>query len=306
MSRYLLRRVLETLPLLALLSVLVFGLMKLVPGDYLSEMELNPAIPAAQVERMREDLGLNRSLFHQYAYWMGGVLTGNFGYSFAQRRPAATLVAERAGRTLVLAAAALTLSVALAFPLGVIAALFPKTPADRVLLFISVVGFSLPSLLSSLLVLLLVYRAGGLGQSFAAGTTALATLVLAFPAACLLMRTLRVELRRELGRPYVLAAAARGLPRFRVVLHALRNAINPVISLLGLTLGGLLSGSVVVEKVFGISGLGSLAIDSILARDLYVALNCVLIAAVSVVVANLLADLLLAVNDPRLRWHEKT
>ncbi len=302
MGRFLLRRVLETVPLLFLLSLLVFGLMRLIPGDYLSEMELNPAIPPQQVQRLREAWGLDRSVAAQYLTWLKGVTTGELGYSFAQRRPAADLVRERAVTTFALALAALVLAVLASLPAGVAAALRPESVLERALLLISVAGFSTPSLLSSILVLVAAYRLGWLEVTLAR-TFLPAAAVLAFPAACLLMRTLRVELRRELGRPYVLAAAARGLPRHRVVRHALRNALNPVISLLGLTLGGLLSGSVVVEKVFGISGLGSLAVDSILARDLYVALVCVLVAAVAVVAANLLADLLLAVNDPRVRWN---
>ncbi len=302
MGRFLLRRVLETVPLLFLLSLLVFGLMRLIPGDYLSEMELNPAIPPQQVQRLREAWGLDRSVAAQYVTWLKGVTAGELGYSFAQRRPAADLVRERAVTTFALALAALVLAVLASLPAGVAAALRPESVLERALLLISVAGFSTPSLLSSILVLVAAYRLGWL-EATLARTFLPAAAVLAFPAACLLMRTLRVELRRELGRPYVLAAAARGLPRHRVVRHALRNALNPVISLLGLTLGGLLSGSVVVEKVFGISGLGSLAVDSILARDLYVALVCVLVAAVAVVAANLLADLLLAVNDPRVRWN---
>jgi peptide/nickel transport system permease protein len=304
MGRFLLRRLVGTVPLLFLLSLLVFGLMRLIPGDYLSEMQLNPAIPSRQVERMREAWGLDRPIVEQYFHWLKGLASGDLGYSFAQRRPAADLVRERTLVTLALAATSLAMALVASFPLGIAAALRPNSLLERVLLLISVAGFSVPSLLSSVLVLAAAHRFGWLEVTLA-GNLLPAAAVLAFPAACLLMRTLRVELRRELGRPYVLAAAARGLPPHRVVRHALRNALNPIISLLGLTLGGLLSGSIVVEKVFGISGLGSLAVDSILGRDLYVALICVLVAAVSVVTANLLADLLLAINDRRVRWDAK-
>jgi ABC-type dipeptide/oligopeptide/nickel transport system permease component len=115
-------------------------------------------------------------------------------------------------------------------------------------------------------------------------------------------RTLRLELLDVLKQPYVLTAAAKGLPRHRVLWHALRNALNPVISLTGVTVGGLLSGAVIVEKVFAWPGLGALTVDSILSRDLFVALDCVLVSALFVVLANLLSDMLLALNDPRIRY----
>jgi peptide/nickel transport system permease protein len=116
------------------------------------------------------------------------------------------------------------------------------------------------------------------------------------------VRTLRLELADVLAQPFILAAAAKGLPRRRVLWHAFRNALNPMISLAGITIGGLLSGAVVVEKVFAWPGLGALIVDSILSRDLFVALDCVLVSAVLVIVANLLADLILALNDPQIRY----
>lgn len=130
----------------------------------------------------------------------------------------------------------------------------------------------------------------------------LPSLALAMPSVAFFVRNLRLEMIETLRQPFVLAAAARGLPAHRVIFHALRNALNPTISMAGITFGGLLSGSVVVEKLFDWPGLGALTVDSILSRDLFVVLNCVLASALLIAVANLLADLILAWNDPRIRY----
>jgi peptide/nickel transport system permease protein len=302
LTRFLTRRALEALGLLLGLSLLTFTLMKVFPGDYLSEMELNPAVPREQVERMRESLGIDRSVPVQYGLWVKGLLSGDFGYSFAQRRPAGRLILDRLERTLRLAAPAFLLSLALAIPMGILGAFKPESLVDRLVTTASVVGLSLPPLVSSIVLLFLAYRSG-LGSAVTTGpmVNLAPAVALALPIGAFLARTLRAEMLAELGKGYVVAAAARGLPLRRVIWHAFRNSVNPLISLGGVTLGGLLSGSVVVEKVFSIAGLGALAVDSILSRDLYVALNCVMVSAAFVVLANLAADLLLALNDPRVR-----
>jgi peptide/nickel transport system permease protein len=296
------RRLLETVPTLLLLSVLVFALFKLIPGDYLSEMEMNPSISKSTVAALRSDFGLNRSLPEQYGLWVVQAVRGNLGYSFAQRRPALDVISERLGRTIYLTLVALLLSLAWAVPAALLGALRLGRWPDRLVLVLSLVGMSIPTVLSSLI---LLWFALGLGWSLFStggpGGVLLPAVTLAVPAGALFARTLRLELVSVLGQPFAAAAVAQGLPRRRVLLHVLRNAANPLISLVGLTLGGLLSGAVVVEKVFSWPGLGALTVDSILARDLYVALGAVLVSACFVVLANFLADVLLALNDPRVR-----
>jgi peptide/nickel transport system permease protein len=302
MRRFIMRRLLQTLPLLLLLSLLTFGLFQLIPGDYLAEMMLNPTVSAESVEQLRIRFGLDEPLLVQYGKWLVAVCQLDFGYSFAQRRPAIDLIGERLTNTLLLTGGALALILLLAFPIGTGTALMVGTWWDRIGLWLSLAGLSLPTVLAAVLMLYLAFWTGW----FPVGAESwrdlfLPSLTLALPAVAFLVRTIRLEMVEALQQPYVVAAAAKGLPPYRVVYHALRNALNPVISLLGVLLGGLLSGAVVVEKVFRWPGLGALIVDSILSRDLYVALNCVLVSALLVIVANLLADLLLAWNDPRVR-----
>lgn len=304
MLRFTLRRILESVPLLFLLSLLFFALFQLIPGDYLTEMELNPSVPSERVQQLRQEYGLNDSLAVRYLKWTGQLLQGNLGYSFAQRRPAVELILERLGGTLKLTVAALILTLGLAIPLGVISALRVGQWPDRMSRAVSLIGLSIPVLLSSVLFLFLAYQTGWFPIGGQEGWLALIlpSLTLALPSSAFLARTLRLELIDTLNQPFIIALLSRGLPRRRVLYHALRNAANPLISLTGLTVGGLLSGSVVVEKVFRWPGLGSLIVDSILTRDLFVALNAVLLAALLMIASNLVADLLLALNDPRIRY----
>ena len=304
MLRFTVSRILESIPLLILLSFLVFSLFRSIPGDYLSEMEMDPTISRQSVEKLRQDYGLDKPLVQQYWHWVTQLLRGNLGYSFAQRRPASELILERTVGTLSLTFAALVLTLALALPLAAIGAVRLGDWSDKLVLWSSLVGLSLPTVLSSLLLLYFAYLTGWfpIGGADTWKHSFLPAVTLAIPMVGFFTRTLRLELIDVFDQPYVLAAAAKGLPPYRVLWHALRNALNPVISLTGVTLGGLLSGAVVVEKVFSWPGLGALTVDSILARDLYVALACVLVSALVVIIANLLADLLLAWNDPQIRY----
>ena len=303
MIRLLQRRLLETAILVFLLSLLIFGLFAAIPGDYLSEMELNPAIPASQVERMRIEFGLDQPFHLPYFKWLSQIARGNFRYSFAQRRPATSLIAERAVNTLMLAGFALLFSLGLALPLAVVSSLYFNRWPDHLSRMISLGGMSLPTLLTSLLFLYLAFLTGWfpIGGTGTFRHVVLPALTLALPLFSLLTRTLRLELVDALSQPFITALRSKGLPGWRVFWYAFRYALNPIISLSGLIVGGLLSGSIVVERVFSWPGLGELTVASILSRDLYVALNCVLVASGMVIIANLAADIVLACNDPRVR-----
>lgn len=303
MLRFLIRRIGEMLLLLLLVSGLTFGLFKMIPGDYLSEMELNPSVSKQQLQELREAYGLDEPVYSQYFVWLGQLMRGNLGFSFWQRRSAAALIRERLSNTLVLTASAMFLTLLLGLPAAVVSALRAGDWPDHAFLGLSLLALSLPSILAALLFKYLAYWTDWLPIGGVGGPThlALPALTLALPLIALLIRTLRAEMLETLRQPFVLAARARGLPRSRVVLHVVRNAANPVITLSGVLLGGLLSGAVVVEKVFDWPGLGALTVDAILRRDLFVAVNCVMAAALAFMIANLLADLLLAWNDPRVR-----
>ena len=303
MIRLLKRRLLETAVLVFLLSLLAFGLFAAIPGDYLTEMELNPAIPASRLQQMRTEFGLDQPLYVQYFKWIGQILRGDFGYSFAQRRPATALIAERAGNTVALAGFAAFLSLALALPLAVVSSLFVNRWPDHLSRIVSLGGMSLPTLLTALLFLYLAYLTGWfpIGGAGSLKHVVLPGLTLALPLFSFLSRSLRLELIDALSQPFIAALRSKGLSSGRIFWYALRYALNPIISLSGLMVGGLLSGSVVVERVFAWPGLGELTVASILSRDLYVAVNCLLVAGALVIAANLVADVLLACNDPRVR-----
>lgn len=304
MSKFILRRVFEMIPLLFLLSILVFALFSLVPGDYLTEMESNPSVRRETVQQLREDYGLTRPFYVQYFLWLGQVAQGNLGYSFAQQRPASRLIFERLGNTILLAGVTMILSVFLAFPVAVFAAVNHGRWFDWLVLSLSLAGLSIPTVLAGVFLLFFAFHSGWLPLGGSGGLSYLLppALTLSLPITAFLVRSLRLEMIEALDAPYVLAAAARGLSPLRVVLHGLRNAINPIISLGGVIFGGLLSGTVVVEKIFDWPGLGALVVDSILSRDLFVVLNCLLISAILIAAANVTADLLLGWNDPRIRY----
>ncbi len=303
MIRFALRRLLASVSLLFLLSLATFGLFSLIPGDYLSEMEFNGVVPPEQIQQIRQSYGLDRPVPAQYVRWVMQLTQGNLGYSFAQNRPASALIMERFWNSLALAAAAMLTAVAFSLPLGLIPALWPGRWPDHLALVLSLIALSLPSVVLALLFLYFAYWTGWprLGGAADASRLILPSLTLALPAAAILGRVLRAELLEVFRRPFMTAIAAKGVSEPRLLIHALRNAINPVLSLAGLTLGGMLSGAVVVERVFDWPGIGDLTIDSILRRDLFVAVNCVVVAAVAFIVANLLAEALQALNDPRMR-----
>ncbi len=304
MSGFLFRRLRQTLLLLFLLSLFVFLLFDLIPGDYLTEMEMSPSVSAQRVEQLRAQYGLDKPFLVQYFTWLKAVLGGNLGYSFAQQRPAAALIFERLANTLLLGTAALAMTVLMVFPIGIISALHSGRWPDRLGSAFSMLGLSAPPLLMALFALYFAFASrwfplGGIGGP---RHWILPGLVMALPLASYLIRQLRLEMIDALQQPHVLAAAARGLSSSQIVRHALRSALNPLISMLGLVWGALLGGSVVVEKIFNWPGLGLLLVESILSRDLFVALNAILVSALLVIFSNLLADLLLACNDPRIRY----
>jgi len=301
--RFLLRRTIETLLLLLFLSILIFGLFESIPGDYLSEMELNPSIPSERIEELRSIYGLDQPVHLKYLNWVSQCVQGNLGYSFAQQRPALNLILDRLGNTLLLALVAFLITMSISFPLAIWTALRAGSWQDNSIRVLSLLGLSLPTVLVGLFGLYFAYWTGWfpIGGMTGLRSILLPAITLALPLVAFFLRTLRLELLDAFSQVYVVAALSRGLPRARVTWHALRNALNPVISMLGLLLGALLGGSVVVEKIFNWPGLGALTVTSILQRDLFVALNSVLIAAVLVVIANLVAEVVLAWVDPRVR-----
>ena len=309
----------------ALLAVALgsFFLVRLAPGDFLAEMSLNPQVSPETLARLREQYALDQPWYAQFGKWLTGAVRGDFGYSFACHCPASSLIYERLRNTLALALAGLALTLLVALPLGLLAAK-PHNKAgasllDRLLQFLSALSLSTPSFLLALLGIVFAARTGWFpiggvhsldyeGLSAAGRTTdflhhlILPATVLALRFIPGFFRQLRASLIEALSQDYILPARAKGLSDRAVLLrHAFRNSINPLISMLGNSLGSLLSGAFIVEVIMSWPGLGSLTVSSLLSRDLYVLVACLVFSALLLALGNLLADILLALTDPRIR-----
>ena len=322
MRTYVLRRVLQTVPLLLGISALTFLLLQLAPGDFLATMADNPQISPATIEAMRLRFGLDRPWWVQYLLYLKNVfLHLDFGESFSRHQPVFQVLGTALSNTLVLASAAAVVTWGLAIPLGVLAAVRQYGWADKGLSFAAFLWLSVPEVLSGLLFLWFAARTGwfpiggmrDLDHDLFTPLQRMGDLVhhLALPALVVglvplagRMRQMRANLLDQLRLDYVTTARAKGLPEYRVVMHhALRNALNPLITLFGFTLGALVSGSFVAETIFSWPGLGSITLEAIQTQDQYLVMGSVLMASAVLIAGNLAADLMLAAADPRIR-HE--
>ncbi|MBW4641358.1 MAG: ABC transporter permease [Gloeocapsa sp. UFS-A4-WI-NPMV-4B04] len=318
---YVLKRVLQALLTLLLASALSFFIIQLAPGDYIETLRQNPKISPERITELRQQFGLDRSWPEQYVFWLWRIVTqGDFGTSFVYQRSVSSLLWERLNATLLLAIASLVVTWAIAIPLGIIAAVKQNHWIDRVLQVISYTGQGFPSFITALLLLILaqntspLFPVGGmtsinhdelslLGKFLDIGWhMILPTIALSVTSFAGLQRITRGELLDVLRQDYIQTARAKGLPENRVIyVHALRNAINPLITLLGFELAGLLSGAFIAEFFFNWPGLGRLTLQAVLAQDLYVLMASLVMGAVMLIVGNLVADLLLKAVDPRIR-----
>lgn len=315
MSAYIIRRIMTAIPVVLIVSVGVFALTNLLPGDPLEAL-LGPEVSVTpQVEaRMRQDLGLNDPLPVQYLHWAGRALHGDLGKSIQTHRSVTSTIAERLPVTIQLALAAWLLAIAISIPLGVVAALRRNTWLDHATTFVALGGVAVPSFWMGLMFILLfgvwlkLLPPSGFISLGSNPLDGLRHLLL--PAVTLglhqtgsLTRQTRSAMLDVLNQDYVRTARAKGLHVRRVVaVHALRNAMLPVLTVLGIQAGALIGGTVVIEQVFAIPGMGRLAVSSVFSQDLPVVQGVVLISAVAVLVANLLTDVAYSVLDPRIRY----
>ncbi|HVP39987.1 MAG TPA: ABC transporter permease [Candidatus Saccharimonadales bacterium] len=320
MRTVILKRLLHLVPLLLGVSLLTFLVMHAAPGDYLDTMRADPAVSPEAIEAMRTRFGLDQPLPLQYLSYLKNVfLRLDFGYSFAYHRPVFEVLAQGLLNTFVLALAGSCVAWGLSIPLGILSAVRHNTWVDRACSFVAFVGLSVPEVFLALLLLLFAARTGWFpiggmrsldSDSLGWGRRALDLLHhLVLPALAVglapmasRMRQMRANLLDVLHAEYVTTARAKGLPESAVVLrHAVRNALNPLITLFGYSLGFLLTGSFLVEVVMGWPGLGRLTLTALLQRDLYVVMGSVLLTSGVLVLGNLAADLLLVLADPRIR-----
>jgi peptide/nickel transport system permease protein len=305
MPHFLLRRLLLTIPVLLGVATLVFSLIHLVPGDPVQTMLGESATPQ-EIARVRTQLGLDRPLYVQYWMFLKGAATGDLGISLRTNEPVATAIADRMPATIELAIAAMSLAVVVAIPLGIIAAVGAGTLVDYLATTLALAGISIPNFwLGPLLAIVFGIALGWLPVS-GSGTPAhliLPAITLGAPLGAVLARMTRASVIEELRELYVLAARARGVSRARAVLrHAFRNSLIPIVTVLGLQMGAVLTGAVITETIFAWPGVGRLLIQSINFRDYPLVQGCILLIAVTYVAMNLLTDLAYGLLDPRIRY----
>jgi peptide/nickel transport system permease protein len=304
MLRYLFQRFLYTLPVIWLVVSVVFLLIHLVPGDPIEQM-LGEGTPAADLAAARHAYGLDVSLGQQYLNYWKGVLRGDLGRSIRLGQGVSTLIGQRYPYTLQLTLAALAVAVLLSIPAGVRSARRRNRWDDRLLSVISLFGLSFPSYaLGPVLILIFAIKLGWLPVS---GSGNFANLVLpgitmGSALAAILTRMVRTSMLEELGQDYIRTARAKGLPESTVVYrHALRNAMIPIITVIGLQFGALLAGAIVTETIFSWPGIGRLTVQAISNRDYYLVQGCILAIGLTYVAVNFLTDLLYSAVNPRIR-----
>ena len=329
MAAYIVRRLAQAIPLLLGILTLVFIIMHAAPGDP-TALYMNPSIAPEVLEQMRQNWGLDQPLHIQYVRWMKSFLTGDFGISLAQNRPVAAILAERIPNTLILSGVSLLLIFAIGITIGIIQAVRQYSALDNVLTFSALFIYSMPSFwLGLMLILIFAYKVYQVDwwpvflRFPASGMTSvnyemlgfwakfgdrlhhlvLPSIALGVSSAASIARYTRSSMLDVIRQDYIRTARAKGLPERTVILkHALKNALLPIITLLGLYLPFLFSGAVLVEHVFAWPGMGRTIVEAIYQRDYPVVMATTFVFAVMVVIANLIADLLYAVVDPRIRY----
>lgn len=302
--RHLARRLFALIPVALGVVTLTFALIHLVPGDPVVAM-LGESAQPADIRAMRHELGLDRPLWRQYLAFLDGLVHGDLGESISMHEPVARLIAERYPATIELAAAALVAAILIAFPLGLIAGANPGRPPDLGAMGFAILGISVPHLyLGPLLMIVFSLDLGWLPLTGRGGLShlILPAVTLGTAMAAILARMMRQSLIAVGGAGYMQTARAKGLSRNAALLrHGLRNALTPVITLLGLEAGALLTGSIVIEMIFSWPGLGRLLITAIGNRDYPLVEGCVLAFALTYVLVNAATDMLYGAVDPRIR-----
>lgn len=321
MMNYILRRFLYMIPLMILISILSFTVIKLQPGEFGSQYFSNPRVSPETVENLRARLGLNQPAYMQYLTWVKGIITeGDFGYSFAYKRPVSELIWERLGWTVVVAGSTILFTWVLAIPIGIFSATHKYSIFDYVFTFVGFLGISVPNFFMALLLMYLVLSFGGtevgglFSQQYIGAPWSIAKFIdllkhiwiplIAIGTAGMagILRQMRGNLLDILGEQYVQTARAKGLNENVVIYkHAVRNAINPLISMFGMQLPKLISGTIISAIVLNLPTMGPFFYDALINQDQYLVMTFLMFSAFMMLIGNLIADILLALVDPRIR-----
>ena len=313
MTAYILRRLLATIPVMAVVAIFVFFLLRLAPGDPAAIIAGEDAT-AAQIAAVRGKLGLDRPILEQFVVWLGGMLQGDFGTSIFSNLPVTRLIAQRIEPTLSLMLTTLLVAVSLAIPLGVLAAWKARHLVDRLVMSFSVLGFAMPVfLVGYVLIYLFAVKLGWLpvqgyvpireGLWSWAESLILPSLALGITYMALIARITRASMLEVLAQDYIRTATSKGLATDRVLLlHALKNASVPIVTVIGIGIALLISGVVITETVFNIPGLGRLTVDAVLKRDYPIVQGLIIVFAAAKVLVNLVIDISYVFLDPRIRY----
>src|SRR5882724_2676653 len=321
MKTFLLRRLLAAIPLIIVVTFITKAMLVASPGNFLDALRLNPSITRDYVIELERKYHLDsNNVFERYWYWFGPAIQGDFGYSLTKSAPVSSLIGERVLNTLLLTGSALVFSWVFAIPLGVFAAVYRNRWTDKIIGFVSFFGLSIPSVFFSLLMILFAARtglfpAGGIHdqvmwdvmtpwQKFVDTVwhLVLPMIVLGTIGLAQYVRQMRSEMIETLSQDYIRTVRAKGLSKWRVLSrHALGNAINPLVTIFGFSLATLLAGALLTEFVFGWPGLGTLTFDALSSKDEPLVMASVVMLVLMLVIGNLIADVMLAIIDPRIR-----
>jgi peptide/nickel transport system permease protein len=321
MSAYIIRRLLTLLPLLLVMSFVAFMFIQLAPGDYFATLRMNPQISDETIKRLQAQYHMDKPALVQYAYWLRNLTRFDLGYSISQKQPVLGVIGSRLVNTLLLSITAIFVTWLVAIPIGIYCAVHQYSIGDKFFSALAFVGMSLPGFFLALLMLyflgseLGLLPIGGLKSSNYDQLSAIAkvgdvalhlvipTTVLSIGGLASLQRIMRGNMLEVLRMQYITTARAKGLPEGRVIYkHALRNAINPMVTIFGFELSSLLSGAALLEIVCGYPGLGQVMLEAVRSQDLFLVMGSMLIGGLLLVMGNLVADVLLAVVDPQVSY----
>lgn len=322
MIRFIFKRLCITLPLLLGITFITFIFIQLAPGDFFDTLRLNPQISEETLNLYKQKFNLDKPMLLQYLVWLKNMFKGEWGYSFAYKAPVLGVIASRAFNTFLLSLSAIIATWLFVIPLGVIVTLHHRKAVERVISFFSYVAISSPSFFIAFLLLygatyIRVLPLGGMHSlgfdeftlwgkvADIAKHLVIPTIALSVGSIASLQRVMKANLLDVLGSEYILAAKARGLSNRRILyIHALKNAFNPMITIFGYQFSGLLSGAALIEIITGWPGLGSVLLEAVRSQDLYLVMGAAVIGGVMLIIGNLLADIMLAAWDPRIRYEK--
>jgi len=317
---YIFKRILIAIPLLLGISLLTFFLMQATPGNFFDTLKLNPQISAETIKRYEELYHLNRPLLEQYFHWIKNLVQLDFGYSFFYNCPVSKVIYDRMFNTFVLALASLIITWFIAIPLGIWTAVHRNRFVDRLFSFLSFATLSIPSFFLAIVLLYFLsqFKLLPLGGMYSANFEELKgfekfldllkhliipTLAISLGSIAALQRIMRGNMLDTLRQQYILSARAKGLPENKVIYrHALRNAINPLVTIFGYHLSDLLSGAALIEIICNWPGLGTVMLTAVRAKDMYLVMTSMVMGGILLLLGNLIADILLAMVDPRIRY----